>query len=53
MAKTGDWVGKKSPINTLKLKKIQSELTFSDSKSRAEIGWNPKKVIANIDRILQ
>lgn len=53
MAKTGDFVGKKSPINTLKLQKIQSELTFSDLKAKTEIGWNPKKVVDNIDRILQ
>jgi len=53
MAKTGDLLGKKSPINSLKLKKIQSELTFSDLKGRTEIGWNPKKVVDNIDRILQ
>ena len=45
MAKTGNLLGKKSPFNTKKLKKIQSTLTFSDEKARKELGWNPKSVI--------
>ncbi|MFN3589090.1 MAG: NAD-dependent epimerase/dehydratase family protein [Spirosomataceae bacterium] len=32
-------------INTNKLKKITSSLTFSDEKARRELGWNPTSVI--------
>lgn len=49
IAKTGDLIGSKSPINSQKLKKIQSTLTFSDKKARAELGWNPKKVLENLE----
>jgi len=45
MAKTGNLLGKKSPFNTKKLKKIQSTLTFSDEKARKELGWKPHSVI--------
>ncbi|MCC6721094.1 MAG: NAD-dependent epimerase/dehydratase family protein [Bacteroidia bacterium] len=52
LAKTGDLLGNKSPINSEKLKKIKSELTFSDKKAILELGWQPIKVIDNIDKIL-
>lgn len=52
LAKTGDLFGNKSPINSKKLKKIRSELTFSDKKAILELGWKPIKVIDNIDKIL-
>ncbi len=52
MAKCGDMLGKKSPINSLKLKKMQSELTFSDKKARKELQWNPKRVIQSIESLL-
>ena len=45
LAKIGDKIGNKSPINTDRLKKIQSELTFSDKKARLELGWNPEPVL--------
>jgi len=41
----GDLFGSKSPLNTYKLKKITSELTFDDSKARNAFGWNPTKVL--------
>lgn len=41
----GDVVGVKFPLNSNKLKKITSDLTFDDSKAREVLGWNPKKVL--------
>ncbi|MGV1012103.1 MAG: NAD-dependent epimerase/dehydratase family protein [Flavobacterium sp.] len=40
----GDLIGNKSPLNSLKIKKITSDLTFDDSKAR-KMGWNPKSVL--------
>jgi nucleoside-diphosphate-sugar epimerase len=40
----GDILGERAPINSLKIKKITSDLTFDDSKAR-ELGWNPKSVL--------
>lgn len=39
-----DVFGEKAPINTKKLKKLTSHLTFNDSKAR-ELGWNPQNVL--------
>jgi nucleoside-diphosphate-sugar epimerase len=44
MGYVGDLLGNKAPINSLKLKKITSDLTFDDSKARA-LGWKPRKVL--------
>ncbi len=44
-AKIGDLVGRYAPLNTDKLNKITSTLTFDDSKARAAIGWNPTPVL--------
>ena len=41
----GDFLGSKAPINTNKLRKITSDLTFDDSKARASFGWNPTPVL--------
>lgn len=41
----GDVVGSKFPINSNKLKKITSELTFDDTKAREILGWNPRRVL--------
>lgn len=40
----GDIIGEKSPINSLKIKKITSDLTFEDSKAR-ELGWKPQSIL--------
>ncbi len=45
LAKAGDWIGGEFPINTLRLEKITSTLTFSDEKARKELGWAPHRVI--------
>ena len=41
----GDIVGDKFPLNSIKLKKLTTDLTFDDSKARKVLGWNPNKVI--------
>lgn len=43
----GDMFGNKAPINSRKVKKIISDLTFDDSKAR-ELGWNPQSVLEYI-----
>ncbi len=45
LAKIGDLMGSRFPINTNKLLKITSELTFDDIKARTMVGWNPKPVL--------
>jgi len=45
MAMVGDIIGRKAPINSNKLKKITSSLTFSDQKARSSFGWNPTPVL--------
>jgi Nucleoside-diphosphate-sugar epimerases len=43
----GDTLGRKAPINTARLKKITSSLTFSNEKAKRELGWKPISVIEN------
>lgn len=45
MAYLGDVIGKRSPINSNKFKKLTSDLTFDDSKARQILGWNPTPVL--------
>ena len=40
----GDLLGSKAPLNSIKIKKITSDLTFDDSKARKK-GWNPNSVV--------
>lgn len=47
MALVGDLLGKKAPINSLKLKKITESLTFSNEKAKRELGWQPLDVLEN------
>lgn len=47
MAIVGDCLGKKAPINSLKLKKITKSLTFSNEKAKRELGWKPTPVLEN------
>lgn len=41
----GDVLGSKSPINSLKVNKIISTLTFDDSKARTIQNWKPRSVL--------
>jgi nucleoside-diphosphate-sugar epimerase len=45
MALVGDLLGKRAPINSLKLSKITESLTFSNEKAKGELGWQPINVI--------
>ena len=45
LATMGDILGSKFPINSNKLDKITSTLTFDDSKAREAFGWNPTPVL--------
>lgn len=45
MAKIGDLIGANAPINSDKLKKITSDLTFDDSKAQKLLGWKPTSVL--------
>lgn len=41
----GDILGEKAPINSLKIKKITSDLVFDDTKARINSGWKPQEVL--------
>ncbi len=45
IAKVGDILGPWFPLNSDKLLKITSELTFDDSLARRNFGWNPQPII--------
>ena len=47
MAKVGDLLGSKAPINSYKLGKITNSLTFSNEKAKRELGWEPMDVLTN------
>lgn len=47
MAKVGDLLGGKAPINSIKLRKITESLTFSNEKACKELGWEPMDVLTN------
>lgn len=48
MAYIGDVFGSKAPINTLKFKKITTNLTFDDRLARKHLGWNPMPVLQDL-----
>jgi nucleoside-diphosphate-sugar epimerase len=45
VANIGDLIGEKAPLNSKKLNKINSNLTFDDSKARSLLNWNPALVL--------
>ena len=47
LAFAGDLLGAKAPINSLKLSKITSSLTFSNEKIKQELKWEPSDVLNN------
>ena len=47
MAKVGDLLGSRAPINSYKLYKMTQSLTFSNEKARKELGWEPLNVLDN------
>ncbi|MBE9600305.1 NAD-dependent epimerase/dehydratase family protein [Pedobacter sp. MC2016-24] len=48
MAKFGDFLGKYAPINSKKLDKITSDLTFDDQNAVNAFNWNPKPVLKGL-----
>ena len=49
MAKVGDLLGSKAPINSYKLSKMTESLTFSNEKARRELGWEPLDVLESYE----
>ena len=47
MAKVGDLLGSKAPINSYKLRKMTESLTFSNEKAKRELEWEPLDVLTN------
>lgn len=47
MAKVGDLLGDKAPINSYKLEKMTKSLTFSNEKAKKVLGWEPLDVLEN------
>lgn len=47
MAKVGDCLGKKAPINSLKLTKLTHTSVYSNAKIKAALDWEPLDVIEN------
>ena len=48
LAKIGDLIGDKFPLNSNKLVKIMAPLTFDDTKARKAFGWNPTPVLKGL-----
>jgi nucleoside-diphosphate-sugar epimerase len=47
LARCGDIIGDKAPINSNKLSKIVKDLTFSNKKAKEILGWKPLNVLDN------
>jgi len=45
----GNFIGKYAPLNSNKLNKIISDLTFDDNKARKAFDWNPKSVLNGLN----
>ena len=52
LAIAGNLLGEKSPINTGKLNKILSPLTFDDTKARNVLSWKPSAVLDKIANLV-
>ena len=52
LAFIGDYFGTYFPLNTRLLNKINSSLTFDDSKARNEFQWSPNLVLENLNNFL-
>ena len=47
LAKIGDLIGSRAPINSNRLSKIIKPLTYSNKKACTELGWSPLNVLKN------
>ena len=45
LAKIGDCLGKKAPINSYRLKKLTTSCIFSNEKAKNALGWKPQNVL--------
>jgi nucleoside-diphosphate-sugar epimerase len=45
IARIGDMFGNVAPLNSSKVLKLSSDLTFDDSRARKLLNWNPKPVL--------
>ncbi|MBW8687347.1 NAD-dependent epimerase/dehydratase family protein [Chitinophaga rhizophila] len=52
IARIGDWLGKRAPVNGDKLRKITATLTFDDAKARKALNWHPSRVIDKLSSVL-
>jgi len=52
LALGGDLMGKRSPINSNKLRKITSTLTFDDSRARKILNWRPVRVLDKLQDMI-
>ena len=48
LALVGDCFGSKAPINSNRMRKLTSTLTFCNEKAKKELGWQPLNVLENI-----
>lgn len=51
IGEVGNVLGERAPINSLKVKKITSNLTFDNSKAKKLFNWKPKSVLDYIERV--
>jgi nucleoside-diphosphate-sugar epimerase len=51
LAKIGDLIPV-FPINSYRMKKLSTHLTFSDKKAQTELNWSPRPVLENLESIL-
>lgn len=49
MGFVGDVLGEKAPVNSLKIKKMTSDLVFDDTKARTNFGWKPQGVLEYLE----
>ena len=49
IGKIGDLLGGKAPIDSLKIKKMISDLTFDDTKAKITFDWKPQSVVEYIN----
>ncbi len=47
LAKVGDCLGEKIPINSYRLEKLTKPATFNNQKAKKELGWKPMSVLEN------
>ncbi|MCC5936782.1 MAG: NAD-dependent epimerase/dehydratase family protein [Lunatimonas sp.] len=49
----GDLLGSRFPVNSDKIQKITSTLTFDDQKARTFLGWNPTRVLDRVGEMVR